>query len=147
MTEPQSYEGSDQGPPAPGWRRGGVTGGRDGMAVGALVAGILAVVLAVPVFPIGILLGIIAIVLGVLARKRARAGRTGSGLATAGIVLGAIGLVVGGLVAAFVVTNADEFEDLAECLEDAGDDSAARDACEEEFDEQIGAPAPARADD
>jgi hypothetical protein len=51
--------------------------------------------------------------------------------------------VLGGLVAAFVVTNADEFEDLAECLEEA-DDEAARDACEEEFDERIGAPAPVR---
>ncbi len=143
VTEPTSYEEGGDGPPpprhAPG---GGVAGGRDRMAVGALVAGILSVVLALVAPVLGILLGLTGIVLGVLARRRARSARTGAGLATAGIVLGAIGLVVGGLVAAFVTENAEEIEDLGQCLEDAGNDRAARDDCREEFNDRISAPAP-----
>jgi hypothetical protein len=63
--------------------------------VGATVVGALSVVLF---FPFGPVLGPIAIVMGKNARRRAMDGASGKGLATAGIVLGAIGLVLGGFV-------------------------------------------------
>jgi hypothetical protein len=49
-------------------------------------------------FPFGPVLGPIAIVMGRNARRRAIDGASGKGLATAGVVLGAIGLVAGGYV-------------------------------------------------
>jgi len=64
-------------------------------AVVATVVGVLSVVLF---FPFGPVLGPIAIVIGRGARRRAMDGARGQGLATAGVVLGAIGLVVGGFV-------------------------------------------------
>ncbi len=67
----------------------------NGFAVTALVCGIVGVVLGVLPFFVGWILGIIAIVFGVLGRKRAVAnpaiGR--GGMATAGIVLGIIAIV------------------------------------------------------
>jgi hypothetical protein len=61
----------------------------------ATVVGALSVVLF---FPFGPVLGPIAIVMGKNARRRAIDEASGKGLATAGIVLGAIGLAVGGFV-------------------------------------------------
>jgi len=63
--------------------------------VTATVVGALSVVLF---FPFGPVLGPIAIVMGRNARRRAIDGASGKGLATAGVVLGAIGLVAGGYV-------------------------------------------------
>ena len=68
---------------------------RNTNAVVATVVGALSVVLF---FPFGPVLGPIAIVMGRNARRRAIDGASGKGLATAGVVLGAIGLVAGGYV-------------------------------------------------
>jgi len=65
---------------------------RNSKAVVATVVGALSVVLF---FPFGPVLGPIAIVMGRNARRRAMGGASGKGLATAGVVLGAIGLVAG----------------------------------------------------
>jgi hypothetical protein len=70
--------------------------------VAALVSGIVgtasAAVLAI-LFFVGLLLGLAAIVLGVLGGKRAgrRPGAPGRGTALAGIVLGAISVVLGAI--------------------------------------------------
>ena len=64
-------------------------------AVVAAVVGVLSVVLF---FPFGPVLGPIAIVFGRNARRRAMDGAAGMGFATAGVVLGVIGLVFGGIV-------------------------------------------------
>jgi hypothetical protein len=68
------------------------------MAIGALVCGIISVVLAFTFFTglgpgIGVILGIIAIILGVLARKSG-----GGTAATAGLILGIIGTVLDGIL-------------------------------------------------
>src|SRR6476660_10586090 len=73
----------------------------DRRPVVATVVGALSVVLF---FPFGPVLGPIAIVMGRGARRRAMDGASGKGLATAGVVLGAIGLVVGGF--AWLVASA-----------------------------------------
>ena len=65
---------------------------RNPKAVVATVVGVLSVVLF---FPFGPILGPIAIVTGREARRRAMGGAPGQGLATAGVVFGVIGLVVG----------------------------------------------------
>jgi Domain of unknown function (DUF4190) len=68
---------------------------RNSKAAAATVVGALSVVLF---FPFGPVLGPIAIVMGKNARRRAMDGASGKGLATAGVVLGVIGLVVGAYV-------------------------------------------------
>jgi hypothetical protein len=62
------------------------------MAIASLVCGIVSVVLAFcgPLAVAGVILGIIAIALSILARKNGQAG----GAATAGLVLGIIGTVL-----------------------------------------------------
>lgn len=73
------------------------------MAVAALVLGILAIVVSLVSLPLvwstGIIasvpLALAALLLGVLGRKRAVAGEQPVGLATAGLVLGVVGVIVG----------------------------------------------------
>jgi hypothetical protein len=66
------------------------------MAIAALVCGIISVVFAFFGYGaiVGIILGIVAIVLGVLARKDPQR----KGIATAGLVLGIIGTVLSGIL-------------------------------------------------
>ena len=75
------------------------------LAIAALVVGILSI-LALIFFPLALALGIAAIILGVLGRKRVRTGAKHGGLALAGIITGAIAtllalLAIVGLVALF----------------------------------------------
>jgi hypothetical protein len=79
------------------------TGSSNGLAVAALVVGIIAVVTSFCV--IGALAGIIAVVLGVLGLQRARRepGEPQKGLAIAGIVTGAVAVVVAALAVSFFV--------------------------------------------
>ena len=87
------------------------TGQTDGMAVASLVLGILSIPGALFYGVFGIILGAIAIFLGVVARgriKRSDGTVTGNGLATAGLVLGicgaGLGLVLIALLAVFLIT-------------------------------------------
>lgn len=103
----------------------------NGVGIAALVLGILAFVLAFPVFPLGGLLGIVAIILGVVGRKKAKRGEaTNGGLATAGLALGAIALlialVIGVVLGIFLADNADKITDCANVPE------AEQQACLEE---------------
>jgi Domain of unknown function (DUF4190) len=64
---------------------------KSGKAIAALVLGILSLVA-----PLGIVLGVIAIILGILARKEIQASIAldGDGMALAGIITGALGSVL-----------------------------------------------------
>lgn len=67
----------------------------NGMAVAAMVTGILSIVICCA----GFVLGIIAVVLGGVARKQiaeSQGQQGGSGMATAGLVTGIIGVVIWG---------------------------------------------------
>lgn len=66
----------------------------NGSAVAALVLGLCSVVIPLA----GLVLAPFAIVFGVIGRRRAKRGAGQGGLATAGLTLGAIGLVVWGLL-------------------------------------------------
>ncbi len=75
------------------------------MAIAALVCGILGIVGSfIPVVCyFTFVLAILGIVFGVKARKQAAETGEGKGLATAGLILGIIGTVVGGLGVACVI--------------------------------------------
>ena len=113
--------------------------GGSGLAIGALIAGVLALVSFWTVFG-GILLGVVAIVLGLVALSRVRKGLAGGrGMAIAGIVTGALGLVLGIAWAAFLsnLLNSDSVQNLQDCLQEAGNDEAAQSQCERDFDDEL----------
>lgn len=73
------------------------------MAVASLVLGILGLLMVlIPSFGmtalIGLLMGIVALILGIIGRKKAVEQQEATGLATAGLVLGIISLVLGGAI-------------------------------------------------
>jgi hypothetical protein len=67
----------------------GRAGGHNGLAVAALVTGIVGVVFAWLFAVVGLALGVVAVSLGAVARRNG--GRTGQ--ATAGLVLGAVAII------------------------------------------------------
>jgi len=78
-------------------------GSAKGMAVGGFVTGLLSLLVGWIVPVVGVVLGVLGIVLGSLGRSRGRREHAPTGLATAGLVLGAIGLVIAVLVWAAAV--------------------------------------------
>ena len=128
----QGYGQQPYGQPPAGQRR-------NGLGVAALVLGVLAVLTCFTVV-IGFVLGLLAIVFGVIGRGRARRGEADNrGVATAGLVLGAIGLVlsigfgvaVGSLIGK--IANTPEGQRLQECVQQADGDRARAQACQDEF--------------
>jgi hypothetical protein len=117
---PPSSEGPAHQPP-PGVPSQGYHQGQpwapvknDGMAVGALVAGILSLLCGLAGV-VGLVLGPVAIVLGVLARRRVAAagGRVkGEGFGTAAIVMGIIGTLVSVVYVIILIRNPDILSDL-----------------------------------
>lgn len=112
----------------------------NGLAVGALIAGIIAFFTGW-IF-IGIAIGVAAVVMGFLGVKKANSGEAdgGKGLAIAGIITGGLGIVFGIIMIIVVAFAADdvnnfgnEFSDLSECLNNAGNDQDEIDQCNNEF--------------
>ena len=93
LQQPNYYgpgDGSDRPPPA-------------GMAVASMVCGIVSVPLLC-LWPVAVVLAIVAIVLGLMARGQARRGvASGRGMATAGVVCG--GVTIGVVVAIVLVAT------------------------------------------
>ncbi|MFJ6836529.1 DUF4190 domain-containing protein [Streptomyces sp. NPDC091209] len=81
----------------------------NGMGTAALVLGIIAVVLFI-VSPLAILLGILAVIFGLIGRAKARRGEaTNSGVALAGVICGAVGIVLAvGLLVFLIVVVPDD---------------------------------------
>jgi len=120
MSEPASESEAGDGQP------------RNGKGVAALVLGVVALVLTLLVFPpLGLVLGIAAVVLAQLGRRSvARGEATNRSQATAGLVTGIIAIVIGGLFTAVGVVYffSEEGRTLRECLSEA-DTDAEEDAC------------------
>lgn len=78
-------------PPPPGAPMpGGAATGNNGLAIASLIVGLVSFLCC----SVGFIPGIIAIVLGVMGKNQIKqTGQSGEGMATAGIVLGAIGIV------------------------------------------------------
>ena len=112
---------------------------RNGLGIAALVLGVLALLSSL--FVVGGLLGLVAIVLGVLGRGKAKRGEaTNGGMAMAGIVLGVVSVLITAAVLAVGASflNSETGSGLVSCLADAGQDQAAVEACEQEFRSEVG---------
>jgi len=99
------------------------------------VLGILALLLSWTLFG-GIVFGIVAIVLGLIGRGRAKRGEaTNGGMALTGVILGALGLLIaiGIIVFAAVFATSDSGKSLIKCVNAAGGDQAKIQACQSEF--------------
>lgn len=130
-------EGPPQQPHSPDRAPSG-RGGTNGMAIAALVLGILAILFLFLFFPIGIVLAVLAIVLGLIGRGRANRdpGLGGKGMALAGVIMGVITLLlvlILGLIIGAVITGDDDEEGDAQDVEEvalAYGDSDGDEACE-----------------
>lgn len=110
----------------------------NGMAVAALVLGIAACVFFWTVIG-GILLGIIAVVLGIIGARKARQGRAPHrAMAIVGVVLGALGLIAGGVIVGVGVSilNSDDFKSYSDCVKHANTQSD-RDQCAKDFSHDV----------
>ena len=129
------------GPPAAGY--GGYSPyaqstrpARNGMGVAALILGISSIVLCWTVI-VGVVGGILAIIFGVIGRRRwKRREATNGGVALAGIITGAIGLVVTVIIVAavgvFFVHHKDDIQRLNDCLRTAQTQQQ-QEQCRQEF--------------
>jgi uncharacterized membrane protein len=119
----------------PTWGPSGGQSPSNGLAIGALVTGILSLPLLL-LFGLGALLGIVAIIIGVIALRRANRGEgSGRGMAIGGIVTGAISLVLAiiGLIVALTF-GMGIFSEMEACLEETGGDQA---ECERRLEEDL----------
>ncbi|MEU3188003.1 DUF4190 domain-containing protein [Streptomyces sp. NPDC006923] len=93
----------------PGWQETP----SNGMGIAAMVLGIIAVAVFC-LWGLGVILGVLALIFGIIGRRRARRGQaTNGGMALAGIILGAIGAVISGAFVAFliwVIANGEELD-------------------------------------
>jgi heme/copper-type cytochrome/quinol oxidase subunit 1 len=125
----------------PGWAAyppGYGTPKQNGFGVAALVLGILAVVTSF--FGIGIFFGVLAIVFGVLGRGKTKRGEADNGgLALAGIITGALGVLVAAVVIASIalLANNKDFKNLTDCLNSADTQQEQTD-CQNEFSANFG---------
>lgn len=104
-----------------------------GSGTAAVVLGVLALLLSWTLVG-GVLLGAASLVLGLRARRGG-----GGRRATAGAVLGGLGLLVGVgfVVAAVVLLTSDTGERLRDCLDRADGDRQARSQCEQELKDSL----------
>ena len=88
-----------------------MTSGSNGIATAGLVVGIVSILLFWT-FGFGVLLGIVAVVLGAIGMKRAERlpGRLNRGQGLAGVITGAAGIVLGVAFVVVVVMAAEEFD-------------------------------------
>ncbi|APA94680.1 DUF4190 domain-containing protein [Nocardia seriolae] len=110
-----------------------------GMAITALVFGIIGLITFFTIFG-GVLAGLVGLVLGVIAMVRARRGSAGGfGMALAGAITGALGLIGGLLFGLFawVVFKDSGGSDLLDCLSKAGNDQAKIQQCQDEFNKRV----------
>lgn len=113
-------------------------GNRNGLGTAALVLGILSLVTWF--LFVGGLFGIVAVILGFLGRGRAKRGEASNGgMALAGLITGAVGilltvLVIVGVAALF---STGEFSNLTDCLQDANGDQQAVDDCRRQFEDSL----------
>ncbi|MFP4235197.1 MAG: DUF4190 domain-containing protein, partial [Nitriliruptoraceae bacterium] len=118
----------------------------NGVALAAIILGIVSLLLAIvgflvlPLF-LSVPGSIVAIVLGVIGRRRAREGAPRAGQALAGLITGIAGLVVAAvwiavvvvLGARFVEEFGGELSELEACIEETGDE----DLCSQRFSEDV----------
>ncbi|WP_459548662.1 DUF4190 domain-containing protein [Nocardia sp. X0981] len=132
---PDPYPGAAGGPPQY-WQE---SPKRKGMAIAALVLGILAVFTFWTIVG-GILFGLLAVILGVIALVKASRGTGGGGImAVIGLVLGIlaiIGVIVMGVIG-WGVWQDSGGQDFVDCVSRAAGDQAEISRCQDEFDQRL----------
>lgn len=143
MTAPQSWGEAHQGPGGP------VPGGdpriwedprppRNGFGVAALTLGLVGVLLFWTVLG-GAVLGLLALIFGILGYRRGRRGEATNGtLSLVGAVIGAFALVGSAVVLVFAVSvlSSGNYEELESCVRDAAT-TAEQEQCERDFLESV----------
>jgi hypothetical protein len=122
----QPYPGQAVAPTAP----------KNGMGIASLVTAIIGLF---TVFG-GLLLGVVAIILGFIGWRRAKQGEaTNGGVAIAGIVLGILGVIVSIVAIVLAVSFFNEVggTDYIDCLSKAGSDQDAMQQCADQFQEHV----------
>jgi hypothetical protein len=112
---------------------------RNGLGVAALVVAIVGLVLCWSIVG-GIVLGLVAVVLGFAGRGRAKRGEaTNGGIAIAGIVLGAVSILAGLVFIPLYIGLFDQVggSDYVDCLNRAGNDDSAVQQCADEFSRRV----------
>lgn len=105
-----------------------------GLAIASLVLGILGLVTSFFLF--GGVLGLIAVILGIVALSKIKKGEAdGKGMAIGGLVTGAIAILIALVIAIAVGSflGSEEFSNLTECVSAADNDQAEIQKCENEF--------------
>ncbi|MEZ0493357.1 DUF4190 domain-containing protein [Kineococcus sp. TBRC 1896] len=135
---------SNEYPPPPGYGEHGQYGQtkpRNGLAIGALVLGIVALLLSW-IF-VGVVLAVVGLILGISARKRVKRGQaTNGGTATAAIVVNVVALVASIALSVLWVVAGNWLannggEDYAQCLAQANGDQAAIEQCAQDFQQDL----------
>jgi hypothetical protein len=115
------------------------TGPKNGLGIAALIVAIVGLVFCWTVFG-GIILGLVAAVIGFVARGRVKRGEaTNGGVAVAGIVLGILAIVLGLVFIPIWYGVFDEVggTDYVDCLSKAGSDQQAVQQCADQFRERV----------
>ncbi|MBT2441620.1 DUF4190 domain-containing protein [Streptomyces sp. ISL-36] len=90
----------------------------NGMGITSMVLGIIATV-GFCMYGLGIILGVLALIFGIIGRKKVQRGEANNGgMATAGIVLGAIGTLISAAFLAFIIWAIVQGESLDNDLND-----------------------------
>ncbi|PRH80738.1 hypothetical protein C6N75_02605 [Streptomyces solincola] len=90
-------------PGYPGYGAWGSGGQSNGMGITAMVLGIVAVVMFCA-WGLGVLLGILALIFGIIGRNKAKRGEANNGgMALAGVILGSVAIAAGAAFLAFLV--------------------------------------------
>ncbi len=137
---PGPYPGSYPPPPMPyGDYPGMPPAPRNGLGVAALIVAVFALLSCFTVVG-GVLLGLLAVILGFAGRARARRGEASNGgMSLAGIILGVFAIIAG---FAFVAILVGIFKDVDagsyfDCLQQAGDDKVKVQQCSDEFRQSV----------
>jgi amino acid transporter len=126
----QPYYGGYQPPP---------TGPKNGLGIAALVIAILGLVFCWTVIG-GVVLGVVAVIIGILGRGRAKRGQaTNGGVAIAGVVLGVLAVI---LSLVFIPIWMGVFSevggtDYLDCVASAGSDPKAVEGCADRLRERM----------
>ncbi len=112
---------------------------RNGLGIAALIVAIIALVTSFSIAG-GVVLGIIAVILGFMGRGRVKRGEADNGgVATSGIVLGLVAIVVGlAFIAIWVgLFNEVGAGDYFDCLQQAGQDRTKVQQCSDQFRQSV----------
>ena len=137
---PGPYPGSYPPPPMPyGDYPGGSPAPKNGLGIAALVVGIVGLLGSVSVVG-GVVLGIAAVIMGLVARGRAKRGEaTNGGVSLAGVIIGVVAIIAGLVFVAFWVGLFNEVGagGYLDCLQQAGQDRTMVQDCSDRFRESV----------